>query len=139
MDAVQQMQFEDAQKILKGPRSSARHPLFQNKTSGRLRDVEPIIRDSMNQVGVTRQYQDLNAKASALPMGGSLGLDLDRYVTEKGLKGLFTMWPRRKKDPPEPGRPHDRPAQENFRKPLTAARGPRRCSCPSEVRALAIS
>ncbi len=91
VDAVKQMQFEDAQKILKGPDDAATR-YFENKTSGRLEEIfKPIVKDSMNQVGVTRQYQDLNAKASALPMGGNLGLDLDRYVTEKGLKGLFTM------------------------------------------------
>ena len=91
VDAVNQMQFDDAQKILNGPDDSATR-YFEEKTSGRLKEVfKPIVKDSMNQVGVTRQYQDSSAKAAALPMGDKLGLDLDQYVTDKGLKGLFRM------------------------------------------------
>lgn len=50
---------------------------------------KPIVRDSMNSVGVTRQVEDLNNKLSGIPMGGSLGFDLDQYVTDKSLKGLL--------------------------------------------------
>ncbi len=56
VDAVKQMQFEDAQKILKGPDNAATE-YFKEKTSGRLTEIfKPIVKDSMNSVGVTRQY-----------------------------------------------------------------------------------
>jgi len=91
VDAVKQMQFEDAQKILQGPDNAATE-YFREKTSGRLAEVfKPIVRNSMNSVGVTRQYEDLNTKLSSIPMGGKLGFDLDQYVTDKSLKGLFLM------------------------------------------------
>jgi len=54
------LQIDDAQKILQGPDNSATE-YFKEKTSGRLTEVfKPIVRDSMNSVGVTRQYEDLN-------------------------------------------------------------------------------
>ena len=91
VDAVKQMQIDDAQKILQGP-SNAATEYFKAKTSGRLTEVfKPIIRDSMNSVGVTRQYEDLNSKLSSIPMGGKLGFDLDQYVTDKSLNGLFFL------------------------------------------------
>jgi hypothetical protein len=45
----------------------------------------------MNSVGVTRQYEDLNSKLSTIPMGGNLGFDLNQYVTDKSLQGLFFL------------------------------------------------
>jgi len=91
VDAVKQMQIDDAQKILRGPDNAATG-YFKKTTSGRLTEVfKPIIRDSMNSVGVTRQYEDLNSKLSSIPMGGKLGFDLDQYVTDKSLNGLFFL------------------------------------------------
>ena len=91
VDAVKQMQFEDAQKILKGPDNAATE-YFKEKTSGRLTEIfKPIVKDSMNSVGVTRQYEDLNSKLTSLPMGGNLGFDLNQYVTDKSLEGLFVL------------------------------------------------
>ena len=39
----------------------------------------------------TRQYEDLNSKLSTIPMGGKLGFDLNQYVTDKSLQGLFFL------------------------------------------------
>jgi len=91
LDALRQMNFDDAQKILKGPDNAATE-YFKGKTSGHLTEAfKPIVKDSMNSVGATRQYEDLNSKLSSIPMGGKLGFDLNQYVTDKSLKGLFFM------------------------------------------------
>jgi hypothetical protein len=45
----------------------------------------------MSQVGVTRRYQDLDAKVRTIPFAKRLSLDLDQYVTERALDGLFLM------------------------------------------------
>ena len=45
----------------------------------------------MGEVGVTQSFQDLNAKAESMPFGKSLSFDLDQYVTDGSLKGLFKM------------------------------------------------
>jgi hypothetical protein len=42
-------------------------------------------------VGATRAYQDLDAKVRTIPFTESLRFDLDQYVTDKGLDGLFFM------------------------------------------------
>jgi hypothetical protein len=91
VDAIKQMTFDDAQKILSGPDNAATL-YFEDKTTSRLQEIfKPIVKDTMGQVGVTRSYQDLNAKLESMPFGKSLSFDLDQYVTEGSLKGLFKM------------------------------------------------
>ena len=43
----------------------------------------------MNDVGVTRYYKDMTTKFTALPFLKPETLDLDNYVTDKALDGLF--------------------------------------------------
>jgi hypothetical protein len=90
-DAIKQMTFDDAKKILDG-RDNEATLYFEDKTSDRLQEIfKPIVKDAMGEVGVTRSFQDLNAQAKRLPFGKSLSFDLDQYVTDGALKGLFKM------------------------------------------------
>lgn len=90
-DAISDMKFDDAQKILNG-RDNEATLYFQDKTSARLQEVfKPIVKDAMGEVGVTRSYQDINEKITSLPFGKSASFDLDQYVTDGALKGLFKM------------------------------------------------
>ena len=52
----------------------------------------------MAQVGVTRIYRDLNGQLSRYPYMDTLTIDLDAYVTEKALQGLFVMLAREEKE-----------------------------------------
>ena len=45
----------------------------------------------MNEVGVTRSYKTMMDKYTALPFMQSQSLDLDHYVTNKAMDGLFYM------------------------------------------------
>jgi hypothetical protein len=90
-NAITQMTFDDAKKILNG-RDNEATLYFEDKTSNRLQEVfKPIVKDAMGEVGVTQSFQDLNAKAKSMPFGKSLSFDLDQYVTDGALKGLFKM------------------------------------------------
>ncbi len=90
-DAVKEMTFEDARKILKGSDNAATL-YFEDKTRGQLHQLfMPIVHTVMEAVGVTRTYQDVQAKISSIPFTDRLKLDLDDYVTEKALDGLFYM------------------------------------------------
>jgi hypothetical protein len=89
--AIKKMTFSDAKNILNG-RDNEATLYFKEKTSHRLNELaKPIIHDAMGEVGVTRAYQDLDAKARTIPFAGSLRFDLDQYVTDRALDGLFLM------------------------------------------------
>ena len=89
--AIRQMTFSDAKKILEGRENEATL-YFKDKTYAPLsRRFEPLVHSAMNEVGVTRYYQDIERKIQLLPVKGLLDFDLDQYVTEKALDGLFYM------------------------------------------------
>jgi len=88
--AIKEMSIEDAKKILNGGDTAATE-FFKGKTSGKLYEAfKPIISSSMDEVGATRNYKDMMAKYTSLPFMKE-SLDLDRYVTNKALDGLFFM------------------------------------------------
>jgi len=90
-DAIKGMSFSDAKKILKG-RDNEATLYFREKTFDRLHEIfKPIVHGTMHQVGVTRAYQDLDAKVRSIPFAERLSFDLDQYVTEGALDGLFLM------------------------------------------------
>jgi hypothetical protein len=90
-NAIKEITFEDARTILKGSDNEATL-YFEDKTRGRLHELfMPIIHTAMEGVGVTRKYQELHASLSKIPFADRLNLDLDEYVTDKALDGLFYM------------------------------------------------
>jgi hypothetical protein len=91
LDAVTQMTFDDARRILNGPDTAATDYL-RAKTSTAIAGLfRPIITESMNKVGVTRLYKQMVEPLKMLPIASPVPVDLDGYVTEKALNGLFVM------------------------------------------------
>jgi len=90
-DAITQMTFSDARQILGGQDNEATL-YFKGKTSDRIEEIfKPIIQNTMSEVGVTRAFQDLNAKVQSIPFANMLQFDLDHYVTQHAIDGLFLM------------------------------------------------
>ncbi|MBZ5722097.1 MAG: DUF4197 domain-containing protein [Acidobacteriia bacterium] len=90
-DAILSMSFEDARKILQGSDTAATE-YFKSKTSSQLTTAfRPIVEKSMNETGVTRQYEDLIGKYQTLPFMNSPSLDINNYVVGQALNGLFFM------------------------------------------------
>ncbi len=91
LDAVKQMKVTDAEKILHG-RDNEATLYFKEKTSDQLQKLfMPIIKESMSSVGVTRSYQGLEQKIQSIPFAGTSSFNLDQYVTEKSIDGVFVM------------------------------------------------
>ncbi len=91
LEAIKRMTFDDARKILNGADNEATL-YFENKTSAQLTEVfKPLVSQAMSQVGVTSTYKDLNNTARKIPYVDSFSFDLDQYVTDKALDGLFVM------------------------------------------------
>lgn len=88
-DAITQMTFDDARKILAG-NDTAATDYFKNKTSNPLAAAfRPVVEKSMNEVGVTRQYKDLVGRYESIPFVKSVAFDLDGYVVTGAINGLF--------------------------------------------------
>ncbi|MGD8513589.1 MAG: DUF4197 domain-containing protein [Deltaproteobacteria bacterium] len=90
-DAIKQMKVADAQKILHGQDNEATL-YFKEKTHDRLGEIfKPMVRNAMSGVGVTKAYQDLEEKVQSIPFVGNWTFDLDEYVKNGALEGLFLM------------------------------------------------
>ena len=85
-NAIRGMSVTDAKQILTGPDDAATR-YFRGKTSGALTSAFlPVVKSATDSAGTTSAFKKLADKA-----GGTLGtdLDIDKYVTEKTLDGLF--------------------------------------------------
>ena len=88
-DAIGAMTIDDARSILNGGDTAATN-YFRAKTSAPLTAAfRPIVEQAMGELGVTRQYRELFARAQAIPFLNVEAYDLDRYVVGKALDGLF--------------------------------------------------
>jgi hypothetical protein len=88
-DALGQMTFEDARKILSGNETAATD-YFKGKTTDKLTAAfRPVVDKSMNEVGVARQYNELVGRYESIPFVKKETFDLDSYVVTKALDGLF--------------------------------------------------
>jgi len=94
LDAVRGMSLSDAMGILRGGDTAATE-YFRAETSDTLKEkFLPIIQDKMAGVGLYQQYNKLMDAYAALPLTKDRGFDLDNYVADKGLDGLFSMLAR---------------------------------------------
>lgn len=88
-DALGEMSFEDARKIWSGNETAATD-YFKGKTTDKLTATfRPVVEKTMNEVGVTRQYNELVGRFQSIPFVKSESFDIDRYVVTKALDGLF--------------------------------------------------
>jgi len=88
-DAIGEMTFEDAKKILSGHETAATD-YFKSKTTDKLTVAfRPVVDQAMNEVGVTRQYKELVGRFQTIPFVKSESFDIDHYVVTKALDGLF--------------------------------------------------
>jgi hypothetical protein len=91
VDAIKEMTFEDARKILGGGDTAATE-FFKQKTHDKLYGAfKPIVSSSTEEVGCTRSYKEMMGKYESVPFMDKQSLDLDHYVTNKALDGLFYM------------------------------------------------
>ena len=91
VNAIKAMSFDDARKIFQGGDTAATE-YFKGKTSKKLYDeFKPVVVSNMNKVGVTKAYKDMMTPYESLPLVPKESMDLDHYVTNKALDGLFLM------------------------------------------------
>ncbi|MGH7774816.1 MAG: DUF4197 domain-containing protein [Candidatus Binatia bacterium] len=90
-EAIIDMSFDDARKILGGGDTAATD-YFKAKTTNKLTAAfRPVVEKSMSEYDVTRQYKELVGKYKSIPFAKSVTFDVDQYVVTKSLDGLFYM------------------------------------------------
>jgi hypothetical protein len=92
LKAIRKMSVQDAVGIVNGPDDAATR-YFRKHTESSLRSkFRPIVAASTDKVGVTQSYKKFTKEAGpASSLIDTRSLDLDDYVTDKALDGLFLM------------------------------------------------
>ena len=91
VDAIKNMTFTDAKNILLGADNSATMYL-QNSTSGQLYSkFNPVVKKSLGKVGADQVWANIITKYNNLPMTQNVNPDLNDYVTNKAMDGVFKM------------------------------------------------
>ncbi len=92
--AIKNMTVEEGRKILEGDTNAATEYLRNNTYDQLYTEFKPIVEDANDEVELTR-YWDPLAKAynkSTMMTGEEkVNPDLDEYVTEKAIEGLFVL------------------------------------------------
>ena len=91
LNAVKDLTIEDGYQILRGPNDAATAYL-RRKTVGPLTAAfRPVVRRAMAKVEVTKYWNPLVNQYNRVPFVRKVDPDLEDYVTERAISGLFKL------------------------------------------------
>jgi hypothetical protein len=91
VQAVESLTISDASAILHGPDDAATQYLRSHSEAALRERFAPVVDAAMREVGVYRAYDELRTRNRVLALLGSPTVELNRYVTDETLDGLFTL------------------------------------------------
>ncbi|WP_022853978.1 DUF4197 domain-containing protein [Thermodesulfatator atlanticus] len=91
LKAVKDLTLKDVKNLLYGG-DHAVTEYFRQKTWDDLYvKFQPIVKENLDKVGVTRKYQEIISDSLVSTYLKNTDLELDHYVTQKSLEGLFKL------------------------------------------------
>ncbi len=91
VDAILNMSIQDGFAILNGGENAATNFLREKTTDQLKAKFRPIIHDALQQVEITRYWNPLVETYNKIPFVEKMNPDLDAYVTDRAVSGLFLM------------------------------------------------
>ncbi len=87
--AIKGMTLTDAMNILKGEEDAATNYLSKATNTELTNKFKPVIKASLDKVGATKHWNTVFGTYNKIPFVTKVNPELEGYVTEKALKGLF--------------------------------------------------
>ncbi len=91
INAIKGMTITDGLTILKGNDDAATNYLKSNTSNELLTKFKPIIQKALQQVQITKYWNPLVTAYNKVPFVEKMNPDLDGYVTDKAIEGLFFL------------------------------------------------
>jgi hypothetical protein len=91
VDAVKKMSVSDAKGILSGGKDSATQYLNTSSREQIRARFLPIVKQATDKVGLAQKYNAFAGQAASLGVVDAKDSNVEGYVTEKALDGLFKM------------------------------------------------
>tara|TARA_B110000003_G_C16654458_1_gene535780 strand:- start:2415 stop:3134 length:720 start_codon:yes stop_codon:yes gene_type:complete len=98
ISAIKNMNIEDAYSILKGEDNAATLYLNDQTNDFLYKSFKPIIIESMEKVEVAKQWNPLVKKYNSIPFIEKINPDLEDYITNKAIVGLFVLVAQQEKE-----------------------------------------
>ena len=98
VSAVKNMSFNDAKGILMGNESSATTYLQNSTTTALYAKFNPVVKNSFSKVGADKVWSNIITKYNSLPLVTKVNPDLNDYVTNQAMSGVFKMVAVEEKD-----------------------------------------
>jgi hypothetical protein len=98
VNAVKNMSFTDAKNILMGSDNAATSYLQKTTTTDLYAKFNPVVKSSIGKVGADQVWAGIIKKYNSLPLVSKVNPDIDDYVTNKALEGVFKMIAVEEKD-----------------------------------------
>lgn len=89
--AIKNMTLKDALGILRGEKNAATRYLEKSTRAALVEKFKPTVNVSLNKVGATRHWNLVFSTYNRLPFVTKVNPDLDDYVTNKAIDGLFVQ------------------------------------------------
>ena len=91
LDAIKQLTITDAINIVTGEEDAATQFLQRTTSVDLTESFQPIIPETLPHVNATKYWKDIITSHNKLPFVKKINPDLEEYVTEKAIEGLFIM------------------------------------------------
>ncbi|MFH0866796.1 MAG: DUF4197 domain-containing protein [Bacteroidota bacterium] len=91
LSAITNLTISDGLTILKGADNAATQYLKDNTTASLKTSFKPIVKTALEKVEVTKYWNPLATAYNKIPFVTQVNPDLDTYVTEKAIEGLFKL------------------------------------------------
>jgi len=98
VNAITSMKIADAKNILLGADNSATTYLQTSTSTALYSKFSPVIQQSLEKVGADKIWANIIAKYNKVPLVTKVNPDLNDYVTNKAMEGVFTMIAVEEKD-----------------------------------------
>lgn len=90
-DSIKKMSVQDAKGILTGGEDSVTQYFKRTSTDQLTQKFKPIVQASTKKLQLAEQYNSFAGKAASAGLVDKKDADIDAYVTQKAMVGLFLM------------------------------------------------
>ena len=91
VDAIKRMKIKDAIGIVRGNKTAGTNYLNKNTNSSLTNAFKPIIKTSLEKVNATKHWESVMNIYNKIPFIEKINPELETYVTDKAISGLFFM------------------------------------------------
>ncbi|MCC5916953.1 MAG: DUF4197 domain-containing protein [Cryomorphaceae bacterium] len=91
VSSIRQMTITDAMDIWKGEEDAATQYLKRTSFNALMTEFRPIIRGAIDEVEVTKFWNPVVSQYNRIPFTKTVNPDLENYIAEQAIDGLFLM------------------------------------------------